>query len=113
LRNFREELAAMGYRYQFVTLAGWHSLNLAMFELAGAYRAEGMHAYSQFQDREISREPEGFRATKHQAFVGAGYFDQVQTVISGGDASTGAMAGSTESEQFQDNEQFHDQAATG
>ena len=113
LRNFREELAAMGYRYQFVTLAGWHSLNLAMFELAGAYRAEGMHAYSKFQDREISHEPDGFRATKHQAFVGAGYFDQVQMVISGGDASTGAMAGSTENEQFQDIEQFPDQAATG
>lgn len=113
LRNFREELAAMGYRYQFVTLAGWHSLNLAMFELADAYRAEGMHAYSKFQDREISHEPEGFRATKHQAFVGAGYFDQVQMVISGGDASTGAMAGSTENEQFQDIEQFPDQAATG
>ena len=113
LRNFRSELAAMGYRYQFVTLAGWHSLNLAMFELAGAYRADGMHAYSQFQDREFSHEPAGFRATKHQAFVGTGYFDQVQMVISGGETSTGAMAGSTESEQFQDEEQFGDQAATG
>jgi len=113
LRNFREELAAMGYRYQFVTLAGWHSLNLAMFELAGAYRAEGMHAYSKFQDREISHEPEGFRATKHQAFVGAGYFDQVQMVISGGNASAGAMAGSTESEQFHPQERFNDRAATG
>ncbi len=100
LKRFREALAEMGYKYQFITLAGWHALNLSMFELAQGYRAEGMFAYSQLQERELANEANGFRAAKHQAFVGTGYFDQVQTIISGGATSTTAMQGSTESEQF-------------
>ena len=100
LREFRERLAGLGYKYQFITLAGWHSLNLGMFELSRAYRADGMHAYSVMQQREFANEENGFRAAKHQAFVGTSYFDAVQTTISGGDASTTAMEGSTEAEQF-------------
>ncbi len=100
LREFREKLAAMGYRFQFITLAGWHALNLSMFELARAYRQDGMFAYSEMQQREFANEAHGFRAAKHQAFVGTGYFDAVQTAISGGDTSTTAMAGSTETAQF-------------
>ncbi len=100
MQKFREELAAMGYKFQFITLAGWHALNLSMFELATAYRKNGMYAYSQMQEREFAREADGFRAAKHQAFVGTGYFDAVQTAITAGDASTTAMEGSTEAEQF-------------
>jgi isocitrate lyase len=100
LGDFREQLAAMGYRFQFITLAGWHALNLSMFELSRAYREEGMLAYSQMQQREFANEVHGFRATRHQAFVGTGYFDAVQTAISSGQASTTAMAGSTETAQF-------------
>jgi len=98
--EFRESLAEMGYRYQFITLAGWHALNLSMFELASAYRENGMFAYSEMQEREFAQESNGFRAAKHQAFVGTGYFDDVQTVISSGQSSTTAMQGSTEDEQF-------------
>lgn len=101
LRDFREQLATMGYRFQFITLAGWHALNLSMFELARAYKQDGMYAYSDMQEREFANEAHGFRAVRHQAFVGTGYFDAVQTVIAGGGASTTAMAGSTETEQFQ------------
>src|ERR1700704_4638828 len=100
MKCWREELAALGYRFQFITLAGWHALNLSMFELASAYRADGMLGYSQLQQREFGQESLGYRATKHQAFVGTGYFDAVQTAISAGSHSTGAMAGSTEAEQF-------------
>jgi isocitrate lyase len=100
MKSWREDLAAMGYRFQFITLAGWHALNLSMFELASAYSANGMLGYSQLQQREFGQEAAGYRAAKHQAFVGTGYFDAVQTVISGGEHSTGAMAGSTEAEQF-------------
>ncbi|HMK87818.1 MAG TPA: isocitrate lyase [Steroidobacteraceae bacterium] len=100
MRSWREQLSAMGYRFQFITLAGWHALNLSMFELATAYRDEGMLGYSQLQQREFGQERHGYRATKHQAFVGTGYFDAVQTAISAGAHSTGAMAGSTETEQF-------------
>src|SRR5208337_2922133 len=100
MKSWREELAAMGYRFQFITLAGWHALNLSMFELATAYRDDGMLGYSQMQQREFAQERAGYRATKHQAFVGTGYFDAVQTVITAGTHSTGAMAGSTEAEQF-------------
>ncbi len=99
MRHFREELFAMGYVYQFITLAGWHAMNLSMFELAAAYREEGMYAYSQMQNREFDLETEGFRAAKHQAFVGTGYFDAVQTTI-GGETETTALTGSTEEEQF-------------
>jgi isocitrate lyase len=101
LRGFREELADMGYKYQFITLAGWHSLNLGMFELSRAYRSDGMYAYSEMQQREFAQEKNGFRAAKHQTFVGTTYFDAVQTVISH-ESSTTAMEGSTESEQFGD-----------
>ena len=101
LREFRERLAAMGFKFQFVTLAGWHALNLIMFELSKEYLRDGMYAYSQMQQREIANEPDGFRATKHQAFVGTGYFDAVQTTITGGVSSTTAMHGSTEEEQFE------------
>jgi len=100
MKSWREDLAAMGYRFQFITLAGWHAVNLSMFELASAYRRDGMLGYSQMQQREFSQERAGYRATKHQAFVGTGYFDAVQTAITAGAHSTGAMAGSTETEQF-------------
>jgi len=100
MQSWREELAAMGYRFQFITLAGWHALNLSMFELASAYRENGMLGYSQLQQREFGQEAAGYRAAKHQSFVGTGYFDAVQTAISAGAHSTGAMAGSTETEQF-------------
>ncbi len=100
MKSWREQLAAMGYRFQFITLAGWHALNLSMFELASAYREDGMLGYSQLQQREFGQERAGYRAAKHQAFVGTGYFDAVQTAITGGDHSLGAMAGSTETEQF-------------
>jgi isocitrate lyase len=100
MKSWREELAAMGYRFQFITLAGWHALNLSMFELAAAYREDGMLGYSQMQQREFGQERAGYRATKHQAFVGTGYFDAVQTAITAGEHSTGAMSGSTETEQF-------------
>jgi isocitrate lyase len=99
MRHFREDLFEMGYRYQFITLAGWHAMNLSMFELAAAYREEGMFAYSKMQNREFELEEVGFRAAKHQAFVGTGYFDAVQTTISG-ETDTTALAGSTEEEQF-------------
>ncbi|HLZ99554.1 MAG TPA: isocitrate lyase [Steroidobacteraceae bacterium] len=100
MKGWREELAAMGYRFQFITLAGWHALNLSMFELASAYRDNGMLGYSELQQREFGQEAAGYRAAKHQSFVGTGYFDAVQTAISAGAHSTGAMAGSTETEQF-------------
>ena len=90
----------MGYKFQFVTLAGWHSLNLGMFELSRGYKERGMAAYSELQEREFAHESNGFRAAKHQAFVGTGYFDAVQTTITAGKASTTAMTGSTEEEQF-------------
>jgi isocitrate lyase len=100
MKHWREELAAMGYRFQFITLAGWHALNLSMFELAQAYREDGMYGYSQLQQREFGLEHAGYRATKHQAFVGTGYFDAVQNVITSGQCSTAALAGSTEQEQY-------------
>tara|TARA_Y100001970_G_C14210575_1_gene846634 strand:- start:548 stop:1837 length:1290 start_codon:yes stop_codon:yes gene_type:complete len=100
MKNFREELYKMGYKFQFITLAGWHSLNLGMFELSKAYKEEGMWAYSKLQQKEFSNEENGFRAAKHQAFVGTGYFDAVQNTITQGQASTTAMKGSTEEEQF-------------
>ncbi|WP_133135201.1 isocitrate lyase [Legionella rowbothamii] len=100
LRTFREQLFEMGYQYQFITLAGWHSLNLSMFEIAKDYKNEGMFAYSQMQQREIQQEKNGFRATKHQSFVGTGYFDAVQNVIMQGQSATTALNGSTEDEQF-------------
>jgi isocitrate lyase len=100
MQGWRECLAALGYRFQFITLAGWHALNLSMFELASAYRTDGMLGYSRLQQREFASEAEGYRATRHQAFVGTGYFDAVQTAITSGQFSTGAMQGSTEQAQF-------------
>jgi isocitrate lyase len=98
---FQQELGSMGYKFQFVTLAGFHSLNAGMFELAQGYKEEGMAAYSRFQQREFDLQKNyGFQAIKHQSFVGAGYFDEVQLVISGGESSTVALKGSTEEEQF-------------
>ena len=91
----------MGYKFQFITLAGFHALNLAMFELARAYKVSGMTAYSRLQEKEFSREREyGYEAVKHQQFVGTGYFDAVQQVIASGIASTTALEGSTETAQF-------------
>lgn len=99
---FQEELGAMGYKYQFVTLAGFHSINSGMFELASGYRDLGMAAYSRLQEKEFAMEKElGFTAVRHQSFVGAGYFDEVQLAVTAGTASTTAMHGSTEEEQFQ------------
>ncbi len=100
MENFREELAKLGYKFQFITLAGFHALNTSMFELASAYRERGMAGYSELQEREFALQSKGFRAVKHQSFVGTGYFDQVQTVVTSGNASTTALAGSTEEEQF-------------
>ena len=100
IERFQTELAAMGYKFQFVTLAGFHALNLAMFELARDYRECGMLAYSRLQDREVELEELGYRAVKHQSFVGTGYFDQVAQAISGTSFSTAALQGSTEEDQF-------------
>ena len=100
MKVFREELAAMGYKFQFITLAGWHAVNNSMFELAKAYKAEGMYAYSQLQEQEFANEQYGYRATKHQGFVGTGYFDRIQNTITNGQSSTTALKGSTEAEQF-------------
>ncbi len=102
MKNFREELAEMGYKYQFITLAGWHSLNNGMFELSKAYKEKGMYAYSELQQREFANAKDGFRAVKHQSFVGTGYFDKIQKTIVQGDVSTTALSGSTEAEQFAD-----------
>jgi isocitrate lyase len=102
IAHFQRELGAMGYKFQFVTLAGFHSLNLSMFELAQAYRESGMTAYSRLQEREFENERlAGYRAVKHQKFVGAGYFDEVAQVLAHGAASTAALSGSTEEEQFE------------
>ena len=100
IESFQDEIAKLGYVFQFVTLAGFHSLNLAMFELADGYRDTGMKAFSALQQKEFAAEDRGFTATKHQRQVGAGYFDEVAEVISGGSVSTGALEGSTESSQF-------------
>ena len=100
IASFQKELGAMGYKFQFITLAGFHALNASMFELAKKYAAFGMPAYVELQEREFGLEQEGYSATRHQREVGAGYFDRVSTVIGGGDASTLALRGSTEAEQF-------------
>ena len=100
MRNFREELGKMGYKFQFITLAGWHALNSSMFKLSRAYKTDGMVAYSKLQEQEFADEANGFRAAKHQSFVGAGYFDAVQNTIMAGQSSTTALDGSTEEDQF-------------
>jgi isocitrate lyase len=101
IARFQRELGDMGYKFQFVTLAGFHTLNYSMFKLARGYRDRGMAAYSELQQSEFAAEAEGYSATKHQQEVGTGYFDEVAKVIAGGETSTGALAGSTEQEQFQ------------
>jgi len=98
--SFQRELGAMGYKFQFVTLAGFHALNYSMFHLAKGYAARGMAAYSELQQAEFAAEGEGYSATKHQREVGTGYFDEVAQVIAGGEASTLALVGSTEAAQF-------------
>jgi isocitrate lyase len=100
IEGFQRDLAAMGYRFQFITLAGFHALNLSMFELARGYRSEAMPAYVELQEREFALEPVGYTATRHQREVGAGYFDQVMQALSGGASSTLALTGSTEEQQF-------------
>jgi isocitrate lyase len=90
----------MGYRFQFITLAGWHMVNLNAFELASAYAAEGMPAYVRLQAREFELESEGYTATRHQREAGTAYFDQLLLTITGGTSSTAALQGSTEAEQF-------------
>ncbi|GJM42386.1 MAG: isocitrate lyase [Ardenticatenaceae bacterium] len=103
IAKFQVELGKMGYKFQFVTLAGFHALNTSMFELALAYKQDGMAGYSRLQEREFDLEAsDGYRAVKHQSFVGAGYFDEVQLTVSGGEASTAALKGSTEEAQFDD-----------
>jgi isocitrate lyase len=98
--KFQRELGAMGYKFQFVTLAGFHALNYSMFTLAHGYQARGMSAYSELQEAEFAAEADGYTATKHQREVGTGYFDEVAQVIAGGESSTTALHGSTEQEQF-------------
>jgi isocitrate lyase len=100
IAKFQVELGHMGYKFQFVTLAGFHALNFGMFELARRYRDRGMAAYSELQEAEFAAEPEGYTATRHQREVGTGYFDQVAEVISAGEASTLALEDSTEAHQF-------------
>jgi isocitrate lyase len=100
MAKFQRELGAMGYKFQFVTLAGFHALNYGMFRLARGYRDRGMAAYSELQEAEFAAEADGYTATKHQREVGTGYFDDVAQVIAGGECSTTALRGSTEQEQF-------------
>ncbi|KUY30121.1 isocitrate lyase [Elizabethkingia ursingii] len=100
METFREDLAALGFRFQFITLAGFHALNYSMFELARAYREHGMAGYSQLQEKEFALQQEGFRAVKHQSFVGTGFFDEIQTIVTAGEAATVALKGSTEAAQF-------------
>jgi isocitrate lyase len=98
--TFQRDLGAMGYKFQFVTLSAFHALNLSMFQLALDYKERGMAAYADLQSREFAAEHDGYRAVKHQEFVGVGYFDEVTQVIAGGKSSTTALEGSTETEQF-------------
>jgi isocitrate lyase len=100
IAKFQRELAAMGYKFQFVTLAGFHALNHSMFKLARGYRERGMAAYSELQEAEFASEADGYTATRHQREVGTGYFDEVAQAIAGGKSSTTALDGSTEQEQF-------------
>ena len=109
IATFQDEIGRMGYKFQFVTLAGFHALNYSMFTLARDYRERGMAAYSELQQAEFAAEKHGYTATKHQREVGAGYFDEVAQVVAGGTASTTALAGSTEEMQFND---VHDDPRT-
>ncbi|QES87380.1 isocitrate lyase [Rhizosphaericola mali] len=100
MQEFREKLGELGFRFQFITLAGFHALNTSMFELAHAYKQRGMAGFSELQEREFGLQDKGFRAVKHQSFVGTGYFDCVQNIVQQGKASTVAMKDSTETAQF-------------
>ena len=100
IAKFQRELGAMGYKFQFVTLAGFHALNYSMFELAQAYNERDMAAYSELQEKEFAAEARGYTATRHQREVGTGYFDEVSQIISGGLSSTLALHESTEKAQF-------------
>lgn len=100
METFREQLAELGYKFQFITLAGFHALNTSMFELAKAYKERGMAGYSQLQEKEFALQADGFKAVKHQSFVGTGYFDAVQNIVTNGVTSTAALKGSTEEAQF-------------
>ena len=100
IAKFQRELGAMGYKYQFITLAGFHELNHGMFELAKGYASRGMSAYSELQEAEFASEVNGYTATRHQREVGTGYFDAVSLAITAGQSSTTAMGESTESDQF-------------
>src|SRR5271165_4591893 len=102
IANFQRELGKMGYKFQFVTLAGFHSLNMGMFQLARGYAQAGMTAYSKLQQEEFAAQEDGYRAVTHQRFVGTGYFDEIAQLISCGNTSTTALAGSTEAAQFHD-----------
>jgi isocitrate/methylisocitrate lyase len=107
IANFQQELGKMGYKFQFVTLAGFHSLNMSMFHLARGYAQAGMTAYSKLQQEEFAAQELGYRAVRHQRFVGTGYFDEIAQVVSGGASSTTALAGSTEAAQFHAGENAH------
>ena len=100
IAKFQPELRAMGYKFQFVTLAGFHALNYSMFQLAQGCRDRGMEAYAELQEAEFAAEKHGYSATKHQHEVGTGYFDLVAQIIADGKSSTAALDGSTEAEQF-------------
>jgi isocitrate lyase len=100
IARFQRELSAMGYKFQFITLAGFHALNYSMFNLAHGYKERGMSAYAELQEAEFAEEENGYTATRHQREVGTGYFDEVSQVISAGESSTTALHGSTETEQF-------------
>jgi isocitrate lyase len=100
IASFQKELGKMGYKFQFVTLAGFHELNLGMYQLAQEYGKIGMTAYSALQQAEFAAQETGYRGVTHQRFVGTGYFDQIAQAVSGGHSSTTALAGSTEAEQF-------------
>jgi isocitrate lyase len=108
IANFQQELGKMGYKFQFVTLAGFHSLNMSMFHLARGYAQAGMTAYSKLQQEEFAAQELGYRAVTHQRFVGTGYFDEIAQVVSRGTSSTTALAGSTEAAQFHAGENGHD-----
>ena len=107
IAEFQRAIGSMGYKFQFVTLAGFHTLNLSMFNLARGYQERGMAAYSELQQAEFAAEAEGYTATRHQREVGVGYFDAVAMAISGGKSSTTALHGSTEAEQFHDDDHGH------
>src|SRR3546814_343803 len=107
IARFQREIGAMGYKFQFVTLAGFHSLNHGMFELARGYRERGMAAYADLQNAEFAAEARGYTATRHQREVGTGYFDAVSVAIKGADAATTALHDSTEAAQFQPAASLH------